>query len=258
MSTILHPSAQIGFSTTADLYQKARPSYPDDIVNWLRDTLKLVTTSHVVDLGAGTGKFIPYIKQISQHITAVEPIAEMLEQLQQQHPDVKAVQTDSQNLTLAQESVDAIICAQSFHWFSDEASLNEMYYILKPHAHLGLIWNQRDTSVSWVKKIADLLATYEGDTPRFHQGTWCEVFEDSRLFELESKHLLPFLHSGTVEKVVVQRLLSTSFIAALSPKRKDAFRQKILDIIQAELGKGAEDLIDFPYLTHAYHYQKLG
>ena len=43
-------------------------------------------------------------------------------------------------------SVDAVIIAQGFHWFSDLESLKEIYRILKPEGKLGLIWNFDYTS----------------------------------------------------------------------------------------------------------------
>ena len=58
MTQSLHPAAQKGFSSAAELYQQVRPGYPQDIVNWLQDQLQLGEKSHVIDLGSGTGKFL--------------------------------------------------------------------------------------------------------------------------------------------------------------------------------------------------------
>ena len=56
----------------------------------------------------------------------------MLQQLQQAHPTVECVQAFSDQLPLQNESVDAIVCAQSFHWFSNIETLTEMHRVLKP------------------------------------------------------------------------------------------------------------------------------
>lgn len=256
MSKALHPAAQKGFSQGAQLYQHARPSYPDEIVDWLKNTLHLHAKSKVVDLGAGTGKFIPYLKKITPYVFAIEPIAEMLNQLIEQYPDIHTIQTDSKNLTLPSNSVDAILCAQSFHWFANEESLNEIYHVLKPKAALGLIWNQRDISVDWVRAISELITPLEGDTPRFYRGTWQQAFDHQTLFQLESMQKYQFAHHGTIEQVVIQRILSTSFIAASSLYEKERIRFELLKIMEQYLGKNAKDTIDFPYVTYVYHYQK--
>lgn len=256
MSLNIHHSAQQGFSQTAELYQKARPSYPTEITHWLQQALHLNQHSKVIDLGAGTGKFIPYLQQVTPHIQAIEPIAEMLEQLQQQYPNIECIQTDSKKLKIPHSSIDAVLCAQSFHWFADQASLKAIYQVLKPQAQLGLVWNQRDTSIDWVKEIADFILPFEGDTPRYHRGTWCEVFKNTSLFKFISVQTFPLYHTGTVENVVIQRLLSTSFIAAAEPTTKAYIRTEILNIIKKYLKKDLHDTVSFPYVTHAYHYQK--
>ena len=256
MTHSLHPAAQKGFSSAAELYQQARPNYPTEIITWLQDELQLHPDSIVVDLGAGTGKFLPYLQQVTSHTIAVEPIAEMLEQLQRAHPEVQALQASSDHIPLPSESVDAVVFAQSFHWFATIDSLNEIYHILKPQGHLGLVWNQRDEDVIWVKALADLLAPLEGDTPRYPSGAWKQAFEHQFLFRLNSVKLFSQLHKGTVEEVVCQRLLSTSFIAALPAVQQLKLQQQFEQIIFQHTGKSPQDQIEFPYVTYAYDFRK--
>lgn len=78
MTQSLHPSAQKGFSLGAELYQQVRPNYPQEIVVWLQDRLKIGESSTVIDLGSGTGKFLPYLIQTGAKVLAIEPINEML------------------------------------------------------------------------------------------------------------------------------------------------------------------------------------
>jgi hypothetical protein len=49
--------AQLGCSSQAGTYAKGRPSYPGELVSWLREALEIHPGATVVDLGAGTGKF---------------------------------------------------------------------------------------------------------------------------------------------------------------------------------------------------------
>ena len=57
MTHSIHPAAQKALSQAARLYQEVRPSYPKQVIDWLRNDLNLSQSSYVVDLGAGTGKF---------------------------------------------------------------------------------------------------------------------------------------------------------------------------------------------------------
>ena len=254
MTQSLHPAAQHGFGSTAELYQQVRPNYPQALVSWLQQDLGLTPKSVAIDLGAGTGKFIPYLKQATPNIIAVEPIPAMLEQLKMVHPDVRTLQASSHKMPLSPHSIDAILCAQSFHWFADLPTLKEMRRILKSQGHLGMIWNQRDITVPWVQALADTIAPYEADTPRFHSAEWQKVFAQQHLFDFVSEQSFPLRHTGTVENVVSKRLLSTSFIAMMPAEQQQALKLQFERIVLEMTGKQPQDVIDFPYTTYAYHY----
>ena len=257
MTQSLHPSAAKGFGSGAELYQQVRPSYPPEIVVWLQDQLKVGENSTVIDLGSGTGKFLPFLLQTQAKVIAVEPVTAMREQLEQRYNTVECLQTSSDQLLVKDESINAIICAQSFHWFSNIETLKEMYRVLIPTGHLGLVWNQRDITVDWVKALADEIAPFEADTPRYHSEKWKQVFEQQQLFQFNGLQTFQLKHTGTVEQVVSKRLLSTSFIAAMPEHQQQQLKARFEQIVFDFTGQTAQDQIDFPYTTFAYHFQKI-
>ena len=64
------------------------------------------------------------------------------------------------------------------------------------------------------------------------------------------------LQHGPVEQVVSKRLLSTSFIAALPKEQQQQLKQQFEQIIKNYTDKGAEDMINFPYVTYIYVFKK--
>ena len=257
MTQSLHPAVQKGFTLGAELYQQVRPNYPQEIVVWLQDRLQLGESSTVADIGSGTGKFLPYLLQTQAKVLAVEPVTAMLQQLQQKYPDVECIQASSDQLPLENGSVHAMSCAQSFHWFSNIETLTEMHRVIADSGYLGLIWNQRDITVDWVKAIADEIAPLEGDTPRYHSEKWKQVFEHQHLFQFIGLEQFQLKHHGTVEQVVSKRLLSTSFIAAMPEAAQQQLKHRIEQIVFDYTGLSAQDEIDFPYTTFAYAFQKI-
>ncbi|WP_168541375.1 class I SAM-dependent methyltransferase [Acinetobacter sp. A2] len=258
MTQSLHPAAQQGFGSGASLYQQVRPSYPQEVDTFLQDQLKVIPNSHIVDLGSGTGKFLPHLLKLTTQLTAVEPIASMLTELRQLYPQVATVQARSEQLPLPAQCADLVSCAQSFHWFANLQSLKEIHRILKPQAHLLLIWNQRDISVNWVNALAEMILPFEGDTPRFHNQDWRQVFADTDLFQLCHEQQFHHRHVGTVEQVVSKRLLSTSFIAAMPAAQQQQLKTQFEQLILEYTGLHAQDTIEFPYCTHVFIYQKIG
>lgn len=257
MTESIHPAAQTGFASTAELYQHVRPSYPAAITQWLKTHLQLHSDTYLLDLGAGTGKFLPNLIQVSNHVSAAEPIAEMLQQLREHYPQVQSVQASSQQLPFPDQYFDAVLCAQSFHWFANIESLTEIHRVLKPQAALALIWNQRDERVDWVKALADSIAQYEADTPRFHKQTWKHVFQQQSLFRAVELQTFDHVQQGTVEDVVINRLLSTSFIAAMPQAQQQQLSHQFEHIIHTYTGKHPHDYLDFPYTTYAYFFEKI-
>jgi ubiquinone/menaquinone biosynthesis C-methylase UbiE len=53
---------------------------------------------------------------------------------------------DAEHTGLPDQSVDLVLCAQSFHWFNAEAALGEFHRILRENGRLALLWNVRDGS----------------------------------------------------------------------------------------------------------------
>jgi len=249
--SIVHKAAQVGFSTQATAYTQGRPDYPDALSNWLRHTLGIGPDSAVVDLGAGTGKFTRLLVPLTDHLTAVEPVEPMRREFAMSLPGATIVNGTANAMPLADGSTDALICAQAFHWFANEAALAEIHRVLKPGGRLGLIWNVRDESVDWVADITRIITPYEGDTPRFHTGQWRQPFE-GRYFASPELTCFTYSHSGPAEMVIMNRFLSVSFIAALPDAEKAHVTAQLRELIQTHPALRDRETIDFPYQTQAY------
>jgi SAM-dependent methyltransferase len=65
----IHPAARHGFAEAAT-YQRGRPDYPQELIPWLRDELRLGPGKRVIDLGAGTGKFTRLLLETEARVIA--------------------------------------------------------------------------------------------------------------------------------------------------------------------------------------------
>lgn len=245
-----------GYETGAKAYVKGRPSYPDEATVWLRDVLGVGSGRKVLEVGAGTGKFIAVLKQCGGEITAVEPVAGMREQLVPAFPDITVLAGNAESIPLPDGSVDAVVCAQAFHWFATAAALQEMRRVLKPGGRLGLIWNVRDESTPWVAALTAVTDPWEGDTPRYRTGDWRRVFPAPGFEAIDERHVR-HAHVGSPDDVIVKRTMSVSFIAALPPERQVEVERDVRALIAGtpELAGRAE--IAFPYETVMFAYRKV-
>lgn len=155
-SSPAHPS--LSFGAQAAAYERGRPSYPPEAIDWLLPA----DAGTVLDLGAGTGKLTTRLVERGLDVVAVDPIPEMLEVLTASLPDTPALLGTAEEIPLADDSVDAVLVAQAWHWFDTERAVKEIARVLRPGGRLGLVWNTRDERLGWVKELGDIIG-HEND-----------------------------------------------------------------------------------------------
>ena len=248
--TDLHPAAAEGFAAGAATYAAGRPGYPAEIDDWLRDALGLAPGAAAVDLGAGTGKFTARLVATGAKVTAVEPVAAMRAELQRAVPGVSAVEGNAEAIPLPDESQDAVVCAQAFHWFATPAALAEIRRVLKPGGALGLVWNVRDMRAGWVAALEAIMRPYEGDAPRHESGAWRRAFPAPGFTALLEQRFA-YVHEGPPERVIVDRLMSVSFVAALGDAERAKVEDAIWALVAATPDLAGRERVAFPYETIA-------
>jgi SAM-dependent methyltransferase len=254
--TNIHPLAAKGFRAGAATYVEGRPDYPPEIENWLFHDLGLSKGKTALDLAAGTGKFSPRLLASGATVIAVEPVPAMLEQLIRQYPQIDARSGFAQHIPLDDASLDAVVCAQSFHWFATAEALQEIHRVLKPGGALGLVWNVRDDTVPWVAALTRIMKPFEGDAPRFHSQKWRNVLPAHGFTGLREKRF-SHSHTGPPEKVIVDRVLSVSFMAALPIEQRAHVTSQLKEVIAAYPELAAKAEVTFPYETLACFCTKL-
>lgn len=124
------------FTGKAELYEKFRPSYPDELIDFLYDNVRC---DNVADIGAGTGKFTRCLLRKPWKVTAVEPNDDMRGKLAT-IDGITVVNAPAEHTGLADYSVGLATAAQAFHWFDSDAFKTECRRILTPNGKVAIIW----------------------------------------------------------------------------------------------------------------------
>ncbi|GAY18885.1 class I SAM-dependent methyltransferase [Mycobacterium sp. shizuoka-1] len=143
----------LSFGSEAAAYERGRPSYPPEAIDWLLPP----GARDVLDLGAGTGKLTTRLVERGLDVVAVDPLAEMLELLSSALPDTPALLGTAEQIPLPDDSVDAVLVAQAWHWFDPQQAVAEVARVLRPGGRLGLVWNARDERLGWVKDLGRII-----------------------------------------------------------------------------------------------------
>lgn len=254
--SIVHRSAAIGYATNTETYARGRPDYPPKVDQWLQTRLSLRPNQTVLDLGAGTGKFSKKLSATGAKVIALDPVPAMLEQLSREQPLIETKLSSADSLPFESDSIDAIVCAQSFHWFATREVLAEIRRVLRPGGRLGLIWNVRDETINWVAALTRLMEPYEGDVPRYRTGKWRSLFP-AKGFSALHEDRFSNEHTGLPEQVIIDRILSVSFIAALGRTEQKKLASEMRQLIATSPELAGKSSVSFPYETVAFSCAKL-
>jgi SAM-dependent methyltransferase len=246
----VHPSAQ-GFNRAADVYERVRPGYPREALDWLVLELDLRAGRTVVDLAAGTGKLTRLLVATGARVIAVEPADGMLAVLRSEVPEAEAITGTAEQIPLPDASADALLVAQAFHWFANDRALAEIHRVLRPGGTFALVWNRRDLTAPAHAALESAMAPWKGDTPRHRDGDWRLAMESTPLFEPLGDHELPN-DQELAPGGLAERAASTSFIAALP---EDTRREALAELEQFEAG--APQPIVLPHTTELLAFQRV-
>jgi ubiquinone/menaquinone biosynthesis C-methylase UbiE len=227
------------FGAAADAYERARPSYPDEAVDWL-----LPEGAHtVLDLGAGTGKLTRAQVARGLDVIAVEPIDEMRATLEATLPEVRALKGTAEEIPLPDQSVDVITVAQAWHWVDVERATAEAARVLKPGGTLGLIWNRRDERVPWVQRLSQVMGSGDAEIIELDSITIAPPFGPTETMTIDWSRPM-------TADLLVEMAASRSYVITATPRRRREILDGVRQLVAAEptLGPG----FDFPYRTYCF------
>jgi len=126
------------FTGKATAYAKARPGYAPAALDFILGLMPAGTV--FADIGAGTGKFTCLLAQRVKFVYAIEPNEDMRAQIAGRE-NIRVVDGAAECTGLPDQSVDAVACAQAFHWFDGEKFKAECKRILRPGGRIFVLYN---------------------------------------------------------------------------------------------------------------------
>jgi SAM-dependent methyltransferase len=247
----MREEAAVGFQQGADAYERGRPGYSPEVVDWLWQELGLGPGRTVVDVAAGTGKLTRELVRSGADVIAVEPVPAMRAVLEQVLPGARALDATAEALPIDDGTVDAITVASAFHWFDGPVAAAEFHRVLRPGGRLALLWNRRRSDQPIHRAVDEIIGSYRRRTPSHHRGEWREPLESGGLFAPVAERRVPFEQVLDADGFV-DRFGSISYVAALP----EGERGRVLERLRA-VADGAEQPIRLGYTAEVYVYRRV-
>jgi SAM-dependent methyltransferase len=233
-----HDELANSFGPVADLYDRVRPGYPDDAIDWLLPP----GARRVIDLGAGTGKLTAALVARGLDVVAVEPSDEMRAVLARAVPGAQALAGSGESIPLPDGSVDAVLVAQAWHWVDRARAVPEVARVLAPGGRLAMVWNLRDESVAWVSRLGALIGS--GDASTTDDG---DIGAGPPFGSLE-RFQTSWIQQLTPDQVV-ELAASRSYVITLSEHDRAAALHAVRDLLAHHPALAGRQQVGLPYVT---------
>ncbi|MDE3009010.1 MAG: methyltransferase domain-containing protein [Acidobacteriota bacterium] len=227
-----------------ECYNAVRPDYPGEAMAFFASTFNLDGTVRALDLGAGSGIFTRQIRNLVGEVVAVDPSASMREAFRAAAPDLEILEGSDVAIPLPDASVHVVFVAQAFHWFDQPAALREIRRVLTDGGGLGLIWNERDESVPWVRELGRAMR-WDRFQPYVSGRDHSSVLKAGP-FERVERAI--FRHAQTFSKeALLGRVRSTSYVSLMEEDERDAILRDVAEVVAP-----FDEPLTMPFVTDVY------
>jgi ubiquinone/menaquinone biosynthesis C-methylase UbiE len=130
------------FDSVAEAYDRARPSYPEQLVDDLITLADIGERSRVLEIGPGTGQLSVSLAKRGASLVAVERGPNLAAVARRrlssfEHADVKVADFDQWEASPA--SFDVVVAATAFHWLDPSTRVARCAAILRPGGSLAIV-----------------------------------------------------------------------------------------------------------------------
>jgi SAM-dependent methyltransferase len=187
---------RLAFGLVAELYDRARPSYPAAAIDDVVAHAGLQPGDAVLEVGAGTGKATVLLAQRGLGVLALEPSPEMASVARERCRSlvgVRVVETEFERWQPT-DVFAALISVQAWHWIAPEVRYQRAHVALGPGATLAAVWTLPDwTRCSLTDALREAYRAaapglsadfpmHPGSEPTRLAGDWRAEIESSSLF----------------------------------------------------------------------------
>lgn len=222
------------FGSVAELYDRARPTYPDVIFDDLAQIAGLTPGSRVLEIGPGTGKATAELVRRGYAVTGIELSPDLAEIALRNVPLAEIEVGDFESWEPREGGFDAIVAFAAFHWIAPDLRYTKTSRLLRPGGSLAATHGSHVLPEEGDAFFVEVQEDYDAVVPHPDNGppsppeeaeSWTNEFRDSGVFDAveERQHLQPLTYAAD-EYVAVLGTFSDN-LALPEAQRNELFRR---------------------------------
>ena len=132
------------YDQVAQLYDRARPTYPAALYDDIVDYVDLEADARILEIGCGSGQATVPMAARGYAIDCIElgaQLAAIAREKLAQFPKARVINADFETVNLPACHYDIVFAATAFHWIDPAISLKKVHEVLKPAGTLALFWH---------------------------------------------------------------------------------------------------------------------
>ena len=182
--------------------QTQRTAFPEPAVAWMLGDAPL----RILDLGSGRGSFAAAMLAAGHQVFTLDRHPRTVSHLARVLPNRLQVAAQAEALPYAAGSFDLVASAETLHLFAPGLVSAEIARVLRPGGRFVAIYNTRDDTVPWVKKLARIMQARDPEamTGDFGQDSVLALAETPYFTDLEQKNFrnwMPIDRPGLLQMV---------------------------------------------------------
>jgi SAM-dependent methyltransferase len=234
-----HQAQAYSFGPVADVYERGRPPYPAEAIDWLMPA----AARRAADVGAGTGKLTRQLRDRGLDVIAVEPSPGMREEFRRAAPGVPVLGGTAERLPLADGAVDAVLVAQAWHWVDPARAVPEVARVLAPGGRLGLLWNRRIEEEAWVADLSTIIGS------RYLPGDGRHFPEIGPPFASVERRSVEWVHRLSRAEMTAW-VASRSYVITLPDERREDVLARVRRLLDTHPALAGDAEISLRMVTH--------
>jgi SAM-dependent methyltransferase len=181
------------FGSVAELYDRARPTYPAAVFDDLAELAHLEPGSRVLEIGPGTGKATAELASRGYAVTGIELSTELAELARRNAPRAQIDVGDFEQWEPSETGFDAVVAFTAFHWIAPDVRYAKTSRLLRPGGALAVVAGVHVLPPDGDAFFAEVQEDYDAVVPHPDNGPprppeevespWADEFRDSSLFE---------------------------------------------------------------------------